>query len=167
MRRRYLYRILCRRAPPALEADRVWHVPHRLDAAIMHAAAQHLVGRHDFTTFRAAECQAASPVRTLDRLDVSRTARRSASMRRRVRSCTIRSARWSARIAKAAAGRWTVADVAEALQARDRSRCGPLAPPSGLYLVGVEYPSDDGVQEAGDARVEEEPEGDDRGGDKA
>ncbi len=167
VKRRYLYRILCRRAPPALEADRVWHVPHSLDAAIMHAAAQHLVGRHDFTTFRAAECQAASPVRTLDRFDVSRTgeeirvhAEARSFLHHQVRSMV-------GTIAKAAAGRWTVADVAEALQARDRSRCGPLAPPSGLYLVGVEYPSDDGVQEAGDARVEEEPEGDDRGGDKA
>ena len=96
--RHYLYRILVRRAPPALDRCRVWHVVHELDAEAMHAAAQSLVGQHDFTTFRAAECQAKSPVKTLDRLDVCRLRRRnSTSRRRRAPSCTIKCARWSAR----------------------------------------------------------------------
>jgi tRNA pseudouridine38-40 synthase len=139
VKRHYLYRILNRRAPPALELNRVWAVPWRLDAALMHEAAQHLVGRHDFTTFRAAECQASGPVRTLDRLDVSRLGdeiRVSASARsflhHQVRSMV-------GTLAQAGAGRWSAADVKAALEARERRRCGPMAPSSGLYLVGVEY----------------------------
>ncbi len=139
VKRHYLYRILNRRAPPALEVNRVWAVPWRLDAALMHEAAQHLVGRHDFTTFRAAECQASGPVRTLDRLDVSRLGdeiRVSASARsflhHQVRSMV-------GTLAQAGAGRWSAADVKAALEARERRRCGPMAPSSGLYLVGVEY----------------------------
>ncbi|HEX2555517.1 MAG TPA: tRNA pseudouridine(38-40) synthase TruA [Microvirga sp.] len=139
VKRHYLYRILNRRAPPALELARVWAVPWRLDAAVMHEAAQHLVGRHDFTTFRAAECQASGPVRTLDRLDVARIGdeiRIQASARsflhHQVRSMV-------GTLAQAGAGRWSVADVKAALDARDRRRCGPMAPSSGLYLVGVEY----------------------------
>jgi tRNA pseudouridine38-40 synthase len=139
VKRHYLYRILNRRAPPALEVNRVWAVPWRLDAAAMHEAAQHLVGRHDFSTFRAAECQANSPVRTLDRLDVGRVGdeiRVAASARsflhHQVRSIV-------GTLAQAGAGRWSVQDVKDALDARDRKRCGPMAPSSGLYLVGVEY----------------------------
>jgi tRNA pseudouridine38-40 synthase len=143
LERTYLYRILNRRSPPALDIARVWHVPWPLDATLMHAAAQTLVGRHDFTTFRAAECQANSPVRTLDRLAVERfgdeirvhAAARS-FLHHQVRSIV-------GTLAKAGAGRWSVADVRAALDARDRSRCGPMAPSAGLYLVGVAYGSAD------------------------
>ena len=137
--RHYLYRILNRRAPPALDAARVWHVPRPLDAVAMHEAAQALVGRHDFTTFRAAECQADSPVRTLDRLDVERTAeeiRIHASARsflhHQVRSMV-------GTVVQVGAGRWSVEAVRKALEARERARCGPIAPACGLYLVGVDY----------------------------
>ena len=138
--RHYLYRILNRRAPPALDAMRVWHVPRALDAGLMHEAAQHLVGRHDFTTFRAAECQANSPLRTLDRLDVERVGeeiRVHASARsflhHQVRSMV-------GTLALVGDGRWRPEAVREVLGARDRRRCGPVAPPTGLYLVGVDYP---------------------------
>lgn len=140
IRRHYVYRILDRRAPPALDRNRVWHVPWRLDAAIMHEAARTMIGRHDFTTFRASECQAASPIRTMERLDVTRrgpeivveTAARS-FLHHQVRSIV-------GTLALAGGGRWSVADVAAALEARRRSACGPLAPPCGLTLVGVDYP---------------------------
>jgi tRNA pseudouridine38-40 synthase len=138
-KRRYLYRILNRRAPTALDANRVWHVPWALDANRMHEAARRLVGRHDFTTFRAAECQAKSPIRTLDQLDVERvgdeiriaTAARS-FLHHQVRSMV-------GTLMLAGAGRWTVEEVRAALDARDRTCCGPMAPASGLYLVGVDY----------------------------
>ena len=95
--RRYLYRILNRRAPPALDAGRVWHIALPLDVEAMREGAQHLVGRHDFTTFRSAHCQSDSPVKTLDRLEVEhRSARRSTSRPRRAASSTTRCARWSA-----------------------------------------------------------------------
>jgi tRNA pseudouridine38-40 synthase len=162
--RGYLYRILNRRSPPALEAGRVWHVPWHLDAAVMQAAAQCLVGRHDFTTFRAAECQASGPVRTLDRFDVERLgeevrihARARSFLHHQVRSMV-------GTIAKAGAGRCSVSEVRDALEARDRSRCGPLAPPAGLYLAEVAYASDHGVQHPTDAGVEHEAEADNRGG---
>jgi tRNA pseudouridine38-40 synthase len=139
VKRHYLYRILNRRAPSALDRSRVWQVPWRLDAGAMHAAARHLVGRHDFTTFRAAECQADSPVRTLDRLDVERLGeeiRIHASARsflhHQVRSIV-------GTLALAGAGKLTPDDVRAALEARDRRRCGPMAPSAGLYLVGVDY----------------------------
>jgi tRNA pseudouridine38-40 synthase len=138
-RRHYLYRILNRRSPPALEANRVWHVPWTLDATLMHEAARTLVGQHDFTTFRAAECQATSPVRTLDRFDVERIGdeiRIGASARsflhHQVRSMV-------GTLALAGAGRWTVEDVRAALDACDRARCGPTAPACGLCLTGVDY----------------------------
>jgi tRNA pseudouridine38-40 synthase len=140
-KRHYLYRILNRRAPAALEANRVWHVAWQLDAAAMHEAARSLVGRHDFTTFRAAECQANSPVRTLDRLDVETVGdeiRIHASARsflhHQVRSMV-------GTLERVGAGRWAVEDVGAALEARDRKRCGPMAPATGLYLVGVDYPA--------------------------
>jgi tRNA pseudouridine38-40 synthase len=140
IKRHYVYRILNRRAPAALDANRVWHVAWKLDADVMHEAAQLLIGRHDFTTFRAAECQANSPIRTLDRLDVERIGdeiRIHASARsflhHQVRSIT-------GTLERAGAGRWSVADVRAALDARDRRRCGPMAPPTGLYLIGVDYP---------------------------
>ena len=137
--RHYLFRILNRRSPPALEEGRVWHVSPALDADAMHAAAQLLLGQHDFTTFRAAECQAQSPVKTLDRLDVSRradeihieTSARS-FLHHQVRSFT-------GTLKLVGEGKWTVRDVADALAAKDRARCGPVAPPDGLYLVRVDY----------------------------
>jgi tRNA pseudouridine38-40 synthase len=137
--RHYLYRIIDRRAPLALERSRAWRIPRPLDAQAMHAAAQRLVGRHDFTTFRAAECQAKSPIKTLDRLDVERLGdevRIHASARsflhHQVRSM-VGSLAWVGE------GKWSAADLAHALEARDRAACGPVAPPDGLYLVRVEY----------------------------
>ncbi|MBV9078366.1 MAG: tRNA pseudouridine(38-40) synthase TruA [Methylobacteriaceae bacterium] len=141
LRRHYLYRILNRRAPPALEAGRVWHVPWQLDAERMQAAAQALVGRHDFTTFRAAECQAESPIRTLEQLDVARVGdeiRVAASARsflhHQVRSMV-------GTLSLAGAGRWSADQVREALEARRRSACGPMAPAAGLVFLRVDYPS--------------------------
>jgi tRNA pseudouridine38-40 synthase len=139
IKRHYVYRILNRRAPPALEANRVWHVAWPLDAAKMHEAAQSLLGQHDFTTFRASECQANSPIRTLDRLDVERIGeeiRVHASARsflhHQVRSIV-------GTLERVGVGRWQVDQVRAALDARDRTRCGPMAPSTGLYLIGVDY----------------------------
>jgi tRNA pseudouridine38-40 synthase len=142
IKRHYRYRISNRRAPPALEVDRVWHVPRKLDAELMHIAAQILVGRHDFTTFRAADCQAQSPVKTLDRLDVARQgdeiviyASARSFLHRQVRSMV-------GTLEMAGSGRWSLADVRAALEARDRSRCGRTAPAAGLCLIGVDYPTE-------------------------
>jgi tRNA pseudouridine38-40 synthase len=137
--RRYAYRILNRRARPALEANRVWHVPVQLDAEAMHAAAQLILGKHDFSTFRAAECQANSPIRTLDRLDVRREADSvvTTAVARSFLHHQVRSIVGSLKLV--GEGRWTPAEFRAALDARDRARCGPMAPPEGLYLIGVEY----------------------------
>lgn len=143
VRRHYRYRILARRAPSAIDRHRVWHVPWPLDAEPMSDAARLLVGHHDFTTFRASQCQAASPMRTLERLDVARDGdeiRIAASARSFLHS-QVRS--MVGTIAMAGGGRWSVAEVGAALAARDRARCGPLAPPQGLTLVGVDYPDPD------------------------
>ena len=137
--RRYRYRILNRMSPPALDLGRVWHVKKPLDAVAMHAAAQTLIGHHDFTTFRDLACQAKSPMKTLDVANVRREddevilefASRS-FLHRQVRSM-------AGTLAEAGVGRWTMADVAAALEARDRKACGPVAPAGGLYLVGVAY----------------------------
>lgn len=140
VRRHYLYRILNRRPQPALDRNRVWHVPRRLDADAMHAGAQLLLGSHDFTTFRAADCQAASPVRTLERLDVERIGdeiRIFASARSFLHH-QVRSMAGSLELV--GAGKWTPADLRAALDARERSSCGPMAPAAGLYLIGVDYP---------------------------
>lgn len=141
--RHYLYRIVNRRAPLALEKNRAWLVTQRLDAAAMHEAAQALVGRHDFTTFRSVQCQAKSPVKTLDRLDVSRDGdlieiRASARsfLHNQVRSMV-------GTLRKAGDGSWSVADVGAALAAADRAACGPVAPPDGLYLMRVDYGAPD------------------------
>lgn len=137
--RHYEYRILNRRARPALEAGRVWHVPVRLDAGAMHRAAQPLVGQHDFTTFRDSQCQAKSPVKTLDRLDVRRegehvvvTARARSFLHHQVRSLV-------GTLKLVGEGRWPESAPRAALDARDRARCGMLAPADGLYLVRVDY----------------------------
>jgi tRNA pseudouridine38-40 synthase len=138
-RRHYRYRIVNRRADLAIDRHRAWRIARPLDAHLMQTAAQNLVGKHDFTTFRAAECQAKSPVKTLDRLDVERvgdelrvqaTAR--SFLHHQVRSMV-------GSLALVGEGKWSAADLAQALAARDRSACGPVAPPEGLYLVNVEY----------------------------
>lgn len=137
--RRYLYRILNRRSPPALDWNKVWHVPVELDAGAMHDAAQVLVGKHDFSTFRAASCQAQSPVKTLDVLKVSRfgeeievEAQARSFLHHQVRSMV-------GTLKQVGEGKWNARDVERALKARDRSACGPVAPPDGLYLVSVSY----------------------------
>jgi tRNA pseudouridine38-40 synthase len=139
--RHYLYRIVNRRAPPALEKGKVWWVPKRLDAEAMHEAAQVLLGKHDFTTFRSTQCQANSPLRTLDRLDVARfgdvieirTSARS-FLHNQVRSMV-------GSLKRVGEGAWGAADLRAALEAKDRSACGQVAPPDGLFLVGVDYPA--------------------------
>ena len=137
--RRYLYRILNRRAPAALDQGRVWLVKKPLDAEAMHAAGQLLVGHHDFTTFRDMQCQAKSPMKTLDVVrvwredDEVRLAFASRSfLHRQVRSMT-------GSLAEVGVGRWTADDLTAALEARDRRACGQVAPADGLYLTGVEY----------------------------
>lgn len=138
-RRDYVYRIVNRRAPLALDAARAWYVPVALDAAAMHAAAQRLVGRHDFTTFRAALCQARSPVRTLDALDVARDGDE-IRVRARARSFLHHQVRNMVGTLKLAGeGKWTADDISAALAARDRRSGGPTAPPEGLYLMAVRY----------------------------
>ncbi len=138
-KRHYRYRIRNTRANLALDINRAWRLPRPLDAEAMHEAAQRLVGKHDFTTFRDSECQARSPVKTLDHLDVARcgdevdilTSARS-FLHSQVRSM-VGSLVWVGE------GRWSADDLAAALAARSRAACGPVAPPEGLYLVRVEY----------------------------
>lgn len=143
LRRHYLYRIITRPARLALEAERAWWVAKPLDHEAMHAAAQRLVGHHDFTTFRSAHCQATSPVRTLDRLDVARSGdlieiRASAQsfLHNQIRS-------FAGTLKLAGEGRMTADDVQAALEARDRAACGPVAPPGGLFFLRVDYPGDE------------------------
>ncbi len=138
--RRYLYRILSRRAPPALDAARVWHIPVPLDVDAMLEGASHLIGRHDFTTFRSAQCQSDSPVKTLDRLDVSRvgeeihvTAAARSFLHHQVRSMV-------GCLAMVGRGQWTPDDMRKALESRDRAALGFNAPPHGLYFVEAIYP---------------------------
>ena len=139
LKRHYLYRIVNRRAPLALGAARAWRVARPLDAEAMHEAAQRLVGRHDFTTFRAAECQAKSPVKTLDQLDVHRSGEE-VRIRASARSFLHHQVRSMAgSLALVGEGKWRADDLSNALEARDRKACGPVAPPDGLYLVGVDY----------------------------
>jgi tRNA pseudouridine38-40 synthase len=146
LERRYLFRLLSRRAPPTLDRGRVWHVPRPLDLAPMQEAAQHLLGRHDFTTFRAAMCQAASPVKTLDALDIEEVAvPHGCEVRFHVRARSflhnqVRS--FVGTLERVGAGAWTPEDVRTALEARDRAACGPVAPPQGLYLAYVAYETD-------------------------
>ena len=137
--RHYLYRIINRRADLALERGRAWRIGKPLDGAAMHAAAQRLVGRHDFTTFRHAECQAKTPVKTLGKLDVERSgeeirvlAAARSFLHHQVRSMV-------GALALVGEGKWSADDVSAALAARDRAACAPVAPPDGLYLLRVHY----------------------------
>ena len=138
-KRHYIYRILDRRSPPALDRDRLWHVPFKLDHEAMDRAAKAFIGHHDFTTFRAAECQANSPIRTLDRFDCRREGNEIVAyvsarsfLHHQVRSMV-------GCLKMVGAGRWPENKVAKVLAARDRTQCAALAPPHGLYLAGVEY----------------------------
>ncbi len=138
-KRHYMYRIVNRRADLALDRNRVWRVARPLDARAMHLAAKALLGNHDFTTFRAAECQAKSPVKTLDLLDVERGGEeiRIFASARSFLHHQVRSIVGS--LALVGEGRWSAKDLSDALAARDRTACGPMAPPDGLYLVQVDY----------------------------
>ena len=136
----YLYRILNRRAPPALERGRVWQVAPPLDIEAMRAGARHLVGQHDFSTFRDSLCQAKSPIKTLDALELGHTgeeihveARARSFLHHQVRNIV-------GTLKLVGIGRWCPDDVASALAARNRRAGGPTAPPDGLYLVEVRYP---------------------------
>lgn len=137
--RAYLYRLANRRAPPVLDRGHVWWVTAELDAAAMHEAAQRLLGQHDFSTFRATLCQAQSPVKTLDRLDVTRAggeihviAEARSFLHHQVRNMV-------GTLSLVGQGKWSAEDVAAALAARDRAKGGPTAPPDGLYLTRVTY----------------------------
>jgi tRNA pseudouridine38-40 synthase len=137
--RHYLYRIVNRRSPLALDRNRAWQVVQKLDAAAMHDAAQVLIGHHDFSTFRSAECQAASPVKTLDGLTVGKEGeeiRVEASARSFLHN-QVRSMVGSLKLV--GEGKWSAGDLEQALAARDRAACGPVAPACGLYLVKVDY----------------------------
>jgi tRNA pseudouridine38-40 synthase len=137
--RHYEYRILCRRAPPALDRGHVWHLARKLDADAMRLAARALLGTHDFTTFRSSECQAKSPVKTLDRFDVSVQGDEIVfyAVARSFLHHQVRSMVGSLKLV--GEGKWTGAVLAQALAARDRARCGPVAPPDGLTLLQVDY----------------------------
>jgi len=147
--RHYLYRIIDRRAPLTLERGKLWRTAQSLNVEKMHAAAQHLIGAHDFTTFRDAQCQADSPLKTLDAITVTRHARDEAGdggsevrvtcsarsfLHRQVRSMV-------GSLVEVGRGKWATGDMARILAAADRAACGPVAPPDGLYLVRVDYPA--------------------------
>jgi tRNA pseudouridine38-40 synthase len=139
VKRHYRYRILDRRAGPALDIGRVWHVPYALDDVAMGEAARAFLGQHDFTTFRAAECQANSPVRSIDAIAVSRQGQEiiidvsaRSFLHHQVRSM-------AGALLPVGRGRWSAADIARILKAADRSLCPGLAPPWGLYLARVDY----------------------------
>ena len=146
LERRYLFRLVARRAPVTHERGRVWQVLNALDAEAMRAGAAHLIGRHDFTTFRSTMCQSASPVKTLDEIAIDEIAipqgreyrfavRARSFLHNQVRSIV-------GTLERVGAGSWPPDRVAEALAARDRAACGPVCPPQGLYLTGVGYPQD-------------------------
>ena len=143
LERRYIFRLLMRRAPATHDAGLVWQVPHELDMDAMRLAAAHLVGRHDFTTFRSSICQSASPLKTLDRLDITRTDGNSGPELRfdlRARSFLHNQVRsMVGTLERVGRGAWTSQAVKDALQACDRSACGPVCPPQGLYLSVAIY----------------------------
>jgi tRNA pseudouridine38-40 synthase len=144
--RRYTYRVICRRAPLVHRRGQAWHLRHDLDLAAMQAGAAHLLGRHDFTTFRAALCQAASPVKSLDEITIEERATpngRAFAFHLRARSFLhnqVRSIVGS--LERVGAGAWPPDRIGAALAACDRAECGPVAPPDGLFLTGVGYPQD-------------------------
>ena len=144
--RRYLFRLAVRRAPLALDAGRMWQVKTPLDAAAMQAGADHLVGRHDFTTFRSSICQAASPVKTVDAIRIEEQATAHGQLLHihvRARSFLHNQVRsFVGTLERVGAGAWSPDDVRDALAARDRAACGPVCPPHGLYLAAVGYPDD-------------------------
>lgn len=146
LERRYTFRLLVRRGPPVLDRHRVWAIRHHVDLGAMQQGAAHLVGKHDFTTFRSAWCQAASPVKTLDELTLERHdvpggfevhfhLRARSFLHNQVRSIV-------GTLERVGAGAWSADRVAEALAAKDRAACGPVSPPQGLYLTGVRYSID-------------------------
>ena len=139
--RHYLYRIVNRRAPLALDAGKAWWVGRPIDAEAMHRAAQVLVGKHDFTTFRSVHCQSKSPVKTLDRLEVARNGD-AVEIRASARSFLHNQVRsMVGSLKRVGEGAWNDGDLAAALAAADRAACGPVSPPDGLYLVKVDYPA--------------------------
>ncbi|AUQ67527.1 tRNA pseudouridine(38-40) synthase TruA [Phaeobacter inhibens] len=142
--RQYLFRILIRRAPATHDAGQVWQLNHDLDAGAMQEAANHLIGQHDFTTFRSSICQAASPLKTLDELRIERVqgfsgpeihfhVRARSFLHNQVRS-------FVGTLERVGAGAWSPEDVKSALEAEDRAACGPVCPGHGLYLARVGYP---------------------------
>ena len=146
LERKYLFRLLMRRPPATHQQGLVWQVNHQLDVDAMRAGAAHLLGLHDFTTFRSSICQAESPVKTLDALDILRvetdwgpeaqfTVRARSFLHNQVRS-------FVGTLERVGSGGWQPDDVRRALEARDRAACGPVCPPQGLYLAGVQYPED-------------------------
>ena len=145
MERRYLFRLLMRRAPATHDAGLVWQVPHELDLDLVRQGAAHLVGHHDFTTFRSVICQAKSPVKTLDEIRVVRVEGFSGPELRfhlRARSFLHNQVRSIVgTLERVGAGSWAPDRVREALEAKSRAACGPVCPPQGLYLVGVGYPN--------------------------
>ncbi len=144
--RRYLFRLIARRAPLTHARGQVWQVQHPLDIEAMRAGAAHLIGRHDFTTFRSTMCQSASPVKTLDEITVTAheiAQGREYRFRLRARSFLHNQVRSIVgTLERVGAGSWAPQRVAQALAACDRAACGPVCPPQGLYLTGVGYPRD-------------------------
>lgn len=146
LERRYMFRLIARRAPVVHEASLVWNVRQPLDLAAMQRAAAHLIGTHDFTTFRASHCQANTPIKTMDEIRIEQLPYASGSEFRfylRARSFLHNQVRSIVgTLERVGAGAWHPDDMAEALAARDRTACGPVCPPQGLYLAGVGYPVD-------------------------
>ena len=137
--RYYLYRICDRRAKPALDIGRIWHIPRKLNVDAMHDAAQILTGNHDFTSFRAIQCQAKSPIRSLDSLNIARagdeihiSAKAKSFLHHQIRN-------FAGTLHLVGTGKWDIARVKFALDAKDRRCAGPTAPPHGLYLTKIEY----------------------------
>jgi len=146
IRRHYLFRLISRRAPVTHDHGLVWQVKHSLDLEAMQVAGRHLLGKHDFTTFRSAQCQAKSPVKTLEALNIERHAipygyefrfhiKARSFLHNQVRS-------FVGTLERVGAGAWTPEDVDKALKAKNRSACGPVCPPQGLYLSEINYPED-------------------------